>query len=66
MEMNMSSFMSGKSCRLTLRSTSAGLGLVGAWLRSTLRHIAMMSDAGTPLPDTSAMTMPKCPSSTLM
>ena len=40
--------------------------IVRGLARSTLRQIAMISEAGTPLPETSAMATPSRSSSTLM
>ena len=66
MLMNMSSLMSGKSCAVDLAQDLGRRELPRASPRSTLRHMAMISDAGTPLPETSAMATPQWSSSTGM
>lgn len=57
--MNMSSRMSGNRFRFTAESTAVGLKVSRALERSTLRHMAVISDAGIPLPQTSAMATPR-------
>ena len=56
----------GIKLALTRAGTSAGDRLARAWLSARKRQIAMISEAGTPLPETSAMTTPSRSSSTLM
>ena len=58
MLMNISSRMSGNSCRFTAAIALDGDISPEATERRALRHIAISKPAGTPLPETSAITIP--------